>query len=108
VVVVEVTDASGDDEVDAEAVTVSEGRASVLEEGTDKGDAIESEDIEGEPDNNASDEIEAVDEMLLDGNGLLEILLAEETELDDEALEIGVVDTVEEGVDDGVIEDVGL
>jgi hypothetical protein len=48
------------DEVDAEAVTVRESRASVLEEGIDKGDAIESEDKEGEPDNAASDEIEAV------------------------------------------------
>ena len=77
--VVEVNDANGDDEVVAEAETVREGRASVLEEGIDIGDAFESADIEGEPDNAASDEIEAEDEILLDGNGLFVAVIEEGT-----------------------------
>ncbi len=74
--IVEVTDASGDDEVDADKDAFHDGMASLLLEGIDRGDAIESDDIEGEPDNDTSDEMEAEDEMLKDGKGLFE----EETE----------------------------
>jgi hypothetical protein len=56
---VRVDDVSGDVEVDADRDAFHDGMASLLLEGIDIGEVIESEDIEGEPDNDASDEKKA-------------------------------------------------
>jgi len=66
--VVGVFEVSGDGEVDTDAEAARDGTESLLLEGMDRGEILEVEDIEVEPDNDASDEIEAEDEMLLDGN----------------------------------------
>lgn len=69
---VEDIDMSGDGEVDTDAEADCDGTESLLLEGMDRGEILGVEDIEVEPDNDASDEIEAEDEMLIDDNGLFD------------------------------------